>query len=43
MIRDDRGAWTPLETYITQHSEADFTHGICPNCIQTQYPDFNPP
>lgn len=41
MIRDDQGAWTPLETYITQHSEADFTHGICPNCIKTQYPEFN--
>jgi ligand-binding sensor domain-containing protein len=42
-IRDDRGEWTPLESYITQHSEADFTHGICPTCIRTQYPDFQQP
>jgi len=40
MIRDDQGAWTPLESYISGHSEADFTHGICPNCIKTQFPDF---
>lgn len=33
-IRDDAGAWTKLEDYIGQHSEADFTHGFCPECKQ---------
>lgn len=34
-IRDERGDWQPLETYIGEHSDADFTHGICPDCRQT--------
>jgi C4-dicarboxylate-specific signal transduction histidine kinase len=33
-IRDDQGYWTQLETYIHQHSEADFTHGLCPDCAE---------
>ncbi|HJV89782.1 MAG TPA: two-component regulator propeller domain-containing protein [Holophagaceae bacterium] len=33
-IRDDNGYWNQLETYISNHSEADFTHGICPQCTQ---------
>src|SRR5690606_18705285 len=33
-IRDDRGSWQPLETYITARSEADFTHGYCPTCAE---------
>ncbi len=43
MIRDDGGAWNPLERYISQHSEADFTHSVCPNCIKALYPDYKPP
>jgi len=35
-IRDDRGYWTQIESYIRDHSEAEFTHGICPGC-QEQY------
>ena len=31
-IRDDKGYWNQLETYIGKHSNADFTHGICPGC-----------
>jgi hypothetical protein len=31
-IRDDQGYWKEVETYISQHSEAEFTHGICPAC-----------
>jgi len=31
-IRDDRGYWSQVETYIQQHSSADFSHGICPEC-----------
>ena len=33
-IRDDRGRWSPIEVYISEHSEADFTHGICPECAK---------
>ncbi len=31
-IRDDQGAWNRLETYLSNHSEAQFSHGICPDC-----------
>jgi PAS domain S-box-containing protein len=31
-IRDDRGYWSQLESYISEHSQAEFTHGICPDC-----------
>jgi len=37
-IRDDRGYWNQIETYIRQRSEADFTHGICPKCAKKLYP-----
>jgi len=37
-IRDDNGYWNQIETYIRQHSEADFTHGICPTCAKMLYP-----
>lgn len=33
-IRDEKGTWNPLEVYISEHSEADFTHGICPDCAK---------
>ncbi|HEX9009351.1 MAG TPA: cache domain-containing protein [Holophagaceae bacterium] len=33
-IRDDQGAWNQLETYISQHTDAAFTHGICPDCAK---------
>jgi DNA-binding response OmpR family regulator len=33
-IRDEQGEWNPLEVYISEHSEADFTHGICPDCAK---------
>ena len=36
-IRDDKGYWEQIELYIHDHSEADFTHGICPECIETLY------
>jgi len=38
-IRDDRGTWKILEEYIGDHSEAKFTHGICPDCLEKLYPD----
>lgn len=37
-IRDDRGYWKKVETYIKEHSEASFTHGICPDCLKTVDP-----
>ncbi len=37
-IRDDQGCWNPLEIYIREHSEADFTHGLCPECVRKFYP-----
>lgn len=38
-IRDPQGAWHELENYIRSHTEADFTHGICPDCRRELYPD----
>jgi hypothetical protein len=40
-IRDDRGYWNQVENYIKQHSEAEFTHGICPECIQKHFSDMD--
>ncbi len=37
-IRDDKGYWNQIETYIRAHSEADFSHGICPECAKKLYP-----
>ncbi len=37
-IRDKQGAWHNLEAYIRSHTEADFTHGICPDCRRALYP-----
>jgi len=31
-IRDDKGYWNKIESYISEHSRAEFTHGICPEC-----------
>lgn len=39
-IRDDKGYWNQIEAYISDHSEAQFSHGICPDCTKTLYPDF---
>ena len=38
-IRNDEGYWQQVEVYIREHSEADFSHGICPECMQKFYPD----
>ena len=39
-IRDDKGYWGQIESYISDHSEAEFSHGICPDCMKKLYPDF---
>jgi hypothetical protein len=36
-IRDDKGYWNQIEEYISDHSEAKFTHGICPKCAKKLY------
>lgn len=40
-IRNVEGAWEPLESYIRDHSQADFTHGLCDECFDRLYPDYN--
>jgi hypothetical protein len=39
-IRDDKGYWNNLEMYISEHSGAQFSHGICPDCAQRLYPEY---
>ena len=41
-IRDQQGAWHSLEIYVRNHTEADFSHGICPECHRELYPDHTP-
>lgn len=38
-IRDDKGYWSAVESYISKHSDATFTHGICPDCLKKLYPE----
>jgi len=38
-IRDDEGYWQQVESYISNHSEAFFTHSLCPDCLETLYPE----
>lgn len=37
-IRDDSGYWRQIETYISSHSEAQFSHSVCPDCLEQLYP-----
>jgi hypothetical protein len=39
-IRDDQGYWNQIETYISSHSDAEFSHSLCPECFRKLYPDF---
>lgn len=39
-VRDDKGFWLQVEEYVHNHSEAEFTHGICPDCIDELYPEM---
>jgi hypothetical protein len=41
-IRDDKGSWHEIEEYIRDKSEAEFSHGICPQCAAKLYPECNP-
>ncbi len=40
-VRDDKGYWSQVEEYVSQHSEAKFSHGICPDCLQQLYPEIS--
>ncbi|MDG4476906.1 hypothetical protein [Thiovibrio frasassiensis] len=40
-IRDDTGYWRQIEEYISKHSNALFSHGICPDCTKKLYPEFH--
>ena len=40
-IRDDQGAWQALEGYFRERSDAQFSHGICPDCMGKYYPDYS--
>lgn len=42
-IRDDKGYWEQIEKYIMTHSEAQFSHSLCPECIKELYPKFSAP
>ena len=39
-VRDDKGYWQGLEVYVREHSDAEFSHGICPACSRELYPEF---
>lgn len=39
-IRDDKDVWQPLESYISRHSEALFSHGYCPECARRHFPEL---
>ncbi len=39
-IRNDGGAWQQIEEYVREHTDADFSHGICPDCLKKNFPDY---
>jgi len=39
-VRDDKGYWNQIESYVRDHSEAEFSHSICPECSQRLYSDL---
>lgn len=40
-IRDDKGAWSQVEAYLTEHSDARFSHSLCPECVKKLYPELD--
>jgi CheY-like chemotaxis protein len=38
-IREDDGSWSELESYVRQHTDSEFSHGICPSCAREHYPE----
>lgn len=39
-IRDDKGYWHQVEVYVSKHTEAEFSHGLCPECVKKMHPDI---
>ena len=39
-IRDDQGYWEQVEAYVSRHTDAQFSHGICPDCMSKLYPSY---
>lgn len=39
-IRDDKGSWTQMEAYISEHTDAEFSHGLCAECAKKLYPKY---
>jgi phosphoserine phosphatase RsbU/P len=40
-VRDDQGYWNKVETYFREHTEAEFSHAVCPDCMTKLYPQFS--
>ena len=40
-IRDDSGAWNPLEAFVRNNFDADFSHGLCPDCAKKQFEEYD--
>jgi sigma-B regulation protein RsbU (phosphoserine phosphatase) len=40
-IRDDKGYWERIDAYISKRTNADFSHGLCPDCLRIHYPDVD--
>lgn len=40
-IRDDKGYWNRVETYVAERTEADFSHALCPDCTREHYPELD--
>ncbi len=38
-IRDDKGYWEQVDVYVREHTHAEFSHGMCPDCLQKYYAD----
>ncbi len=39
-VRDEGGVWVPVERYVRERAEVEFSHGLCPDCLRRLYPDF---
>ena len=39
-IRNDKNDWQQVEEYVCEHSDADFSHSICPDCLEKHYPQL---
>lgn len=39
-IRDEKGTWNQIDSYMTEHADVEFSHGICPECAEQLYPGY---